>query len=390
VNTELLEVAERIGARLCRDAWWSGGCCNWTGEFGEEDATAYGSLGPHLYQGTAGIALFLWRLAEATGEQIFRITAHGALRQALSKLPQPGCGLYSGGLGIHYAAWKIRGECDEDAVLRQMLQEAAPEPTNLDVMSGSAGAIPALLLFHRERGGARWIEAAAAHGGQLLAEAMRSESGWSWPTVPGAPNLTGYSHGASGIGLALLELWRATGEPQFREGAMEAFRFERSLLDRTQGNWPDLRSDPAEFPVLWCHGAGGIGFSRLRAWQILRDDETLSDARIALATVENSLVRGRSFCLCHGIGGNADLLIYASQVLGEGRWLRAAQAAGEMGAERIERKNRPWASGLPTGNETPGLMVGLAGIGYFYLRLADPARTPTVLLGAIENEVERR
>jgi lantibiotic biosynthesis protein len=51
-----------------------------------------------------------------------------------------------------------------------------------------------------------------------------------------------------------------------------------------------------------------------------------------------------------------------------------------MGAERIERKNRPWNSGLPSGREVPGLMLGLAGIGYFYLRLADSARTPTVLL----------
>jgi lantibiotic modifying enzyme len=375
MNAEFLAVAERIGARLCRDAWWSRGQCNWTGEFQEDEAVAYGSLGPDLYHGTSGIALFLWRLAEATGERIFRLTALGALRQALSKMPNPG-GLYAGGLGIHFAAWEIRGECDPDALLRQ----AAPDRTKPDVIYGSAGCIPVLLRLHHERGRARWIEAAIAHGDLLLAEAARSENGWSWRTFPDQPNLTGYSHGAAGVGLALLELWHASGEARFREGAIEAFRFERSSFDPARQLWPDLRSDPPTHAVVWCHGAGGIGFSRLRAWQISHDDETLAEARIALDAVEQSLDWGGSFCLCHGLGGNADLLIYASQVLGEARWLRAAEAAGRMGAERIERKNRLWDSGLQSRNEVPGLMLGLAGIGYFYLRLADPARTPTVLL----------
>ena len=33
----------------------------------------------------------------------------------------------------------------------------------------------------------------------------------------------------------------------------------------------------------------------------------------------------------------------------------------------------------PSGVETPGLMTGLAGIGYGLLRLAEPRRTPSVL-----------
>ena len=32
------------------------------------------------------------------------------------------------------------------------------------------------------------------------------------------------------------------------------------------------------------------------------------------------------------------------------------------------------------GGETPGLMLGLAGIGYFYLRLFDPDGVPPVLI----------
>ena len=95
MNPAYLETAERIGARLCRDASWHQGRCNWTADFLDGEGIAHGALGPHLYNGTSGIALFLCRLAALTGERIFRLAAEAALRQALGKLPELGNGLYS-------------------------------------------------------------------------------------------------------------------------------------------------------------------------------------------------------------------------------------------------------------------------------------------------------
>ena len=40
----------------------------------------------------------------------------------------------------------------------------------------------------------------------------------------------------------------------------------------------------------------------------------------------------------------------------------------------------PWPSGVPGAGEAPGLMLGCAGTGYFYLRLADPVAVPSALL----------
>src|SRR6266478_1855089 len=98
MNSKYLEVADRIAARLCRDALWSQSRCNWTADYLDDEGVAYGALGPHLYNGTGGIALFLSRTASATGERIVRLTAEAALRQALAKLPVARWGLYSGGL----------------------------------------------------------------------------------------------------------------------------------------------------------------------------------------------------------------------------------------------------------------------------------------------------
>lgn len=383
MNPDYLEIAERIGARLCRDAVWYRGRTNWTSDILDGDTLAHGALGPELYSGSSGIALFLWRLAEVTGERIFRVTAEAALRQALDRMPVSGCGLYSGGLGIFYAAAEIRQEFDEEAVLRQ----AQPNPTQLDVIDGSAGAIAVLLNLHARSRSTRLLEAAMRHADLLLDEASRSDHGWSWKTIPASRNLTGFSHGASGIAWALLELHRVSGDDRFREAALEAFRYERNCFNSSEQNWPDFRGEQASYPVFWCHGAAGIALCRLRAWQLLGDAELLAEARAALRTVERHSASLENFSLCHGRAGNADVLISASQILGEENWLRFAELIAQEGLERFERRRVPWPCGLPDANETPDLMLGLAGIGYFYLRLADPARIPSVLLPVVASMV---
>jgi lantibiotic modifying enzyme len=120
----------------------------------------------------------------------------------------------------------------------------------------------------------------------------------------------------------------------------------------------------------------------LRAWQILGDKELLAEALSALVTVREDMGSPENYSLCHGEMGNADLLVHASQVLKDEAWLTPAQAAAEGGFERFEHRRVPWPCGLSGANETPDLMLGLAGIGHFYLRIADPSRTPTVLLPA--------
>jgi hypothetical protein len=50
----------------------------------------------------------------------------------------------------------------------------------------------------------------------------------------------------------------------------------------------------------------------------------------------------------------------------------------------------PWPCGVPGGGESPSLMLGLAGIGHFYLRLYDPASVPSVLLVKPEAAPARR
>jgi len=128
--------------------------------------------------------------------------------------------------------------------------------------------------------------------------------------------------------------------------------------------------------VAWCHGAPGIGLSRLRAWRHRRDEVLRDEIDVALETTVREGF-GRNHSLCHGDFGNIDVLLVASTTFGDDTW---AQRANRLaGAALDSARETGWMCGNPLGVESPGLMTGLAGIGYELLRLAAAERVPSVL-----------
>jgi class II lanthipeptide synthase len=404
-NTSYLETADAIGARLCRDAVWSGNRCNWLGdsmEFVEGRwQVTHRAFGPEFYSGTAGIGLFLGRLFSETGDPVFRKTAEGALECSFSRLeifePTTGFGFYSGLTGVAYAL----AECGEilkadvyTAKSRELLRLAhtqEPSPSqSWDIVSGSAGVIPILLGLHDRFREDFLLEAASRHGDLILQAANRGSDGWSWKTIPdpAMQDLTGFSHGAAGIAWALLELYNKVNEARFLQAVKEAMRYERRWYDSQQENWPDFRSrtegGPAVCAMAWCHGAPGIGLSRIRAWRLTKDPQRREEAEAALRTTSKTLTHTTAaqsnFSLCHGNFGNAELLIHASDEFSDESYLKPVTDLADGAREQYLVGRNPWPCGVLNGGETPNLMLGLAGIGYFYLRLHDRKKIPSVLM----------
>ena len=411
-NSELLRTADGIGFRLGQQAIWHGNRCNWVGaqpverqHGGSYQGVTYEALGPDLYSGTAGIALFLAELYSETGAEQMRRTALGAIRHALSRLDTipafARLGLFSGWIGVALAAVRVGILLDEPALLRQardLLHRAAAEshdPGEFDLMAGRAGAITGLIVLNHILD-ASFLDFAARLGDELLETAAKTGVGYSWKT-PGLRhrhNLTGFSHGTAGVGAALLELFQVTGETRYRHAASLAYGYERHWFAPECGNWPDFREDPAspsrrqaprKFSIFWCHGAPGIALSRLRAYEILGDVTCKDEAIAALMTTRGSIRMALeswtgNFSLCHGLAGNAEVLSCAPETLNT----EPAEDAGVAsqvacyGMERYAERNEPW----PCGNhsaETPNLMLGLAGIGHFYLRQYRPS-IPSILI----------
>jgi lantibiotic modifying enzyme len=200
---------------------------------------------------------------------------------------------------------------------------------------------------------------------------------------------TGFSHGASGIALSLLDLYRVIGDERLRETARGAFEFEREYFWREMSRWlgdegpkPASSANPAaaaekSLAVTWCYGAPGVGMARLKALQLLQAPSLEEELRQCVeVTLRHGF--GKNHSLCHGDLGNLDLLHETWRVRHD------ARLAGEVA--RLSRsilasleKNGP-RCGTVGEIEAPGLMNGLAGIGYGLLRLAAPEVVPSVLM----------
>jgi len=401
-----LETAHRIGREIWLSARWSEGRCNWMGSTVDANGrTSAGALDPHLYAGSSGVAWFLAELHAATGEGMARRAALGAIEQALWKADGVAVGdrvgLFTGWIGIALAAARVGVTLNEPALLvraRQLLERLEPAydaVAHSDHMAGAAGAIVGLLGLREVLGEPALIQAAVRLGEATLERATKRARDWSWKTTNRSRevNLTGFAHGAAGIACALMELFQATRDPRYRQTAELGFAYEQRWFAAGARNWPDLRGYPSrgvrpsdELPCgsMWCHGAPGVALSRLRAYQITGDERWKTDALVALQTTRTlteSAVRARTtnFSLCHGLAGNAEIVVVGTEILREDfpDGPRVAADIARFGIERYGDGARPWPCGAA--GPTPALMVGLAGTGYFYLRLANPA-LPSVLL----------
>ena len=393
MRSEFLAVAAGIGERLATAAIWHDGRCSWVGATADPTdpwCVDYRALGPTAYDGTAGVGLFLAQLAAVTGDAGAGRTAGGALRHALSHAAPDADGFHAGALGVVLAAIRtaaLLGEEELDAGARALLSELRPPagPGRCpDVIRGAAGAILAQLALAEALGEPSLVERAAASGEELLDGATVTRHGWSW-RIPGLRfphHLCGLSHGAGGIGWALAELAAASGDARFREAASGAFDYERSWLDERTGTWPDLRVSgqrrgrPAVSAATgtWCHGEAGIALTRLRALAVVGSDAARADAEIALATTRRHLAglverEIEDLSLCHGAAGAAEALTQDREGSDEG--LALGHAALEQHAAT------GWPCSIPY-QTVPGLLQGLSGIGWWFLRLHD-CRIPSPL-----------
>jgi lantibiotic modifying enzyme len=151
------------------------------------------------------------------------------------------------------------------------------------------------------------------------------------------------------------------------------------------GNWPDYRtpadggpadgSDRSATLHAWCHGSPGIGLARAASLAYTDDPDVVGDLEVALRSWQAARAMA-NHSLCHGELGNLEML---TVVRGTGRDLAGVwdERVGAM-LDRFEAAGP--VCGTPGAISTPGLMVGLAGIGHGLLRLGFPDLVPSVLL----------
>ncbi len=402
-SDEGIRLAMEIARTLADQAVRADGEATWLGltRSAGSDRLRLQPVGFDLYSGATGIALFL-AAADGLGEGAFRPLALAALRPLKRTLDAPsarrdlaaelgiggaqGMGSIVYGLGL---AAQLLGEpalfAAAGHAARSIDGESIRADKDLDVVAGAAGAVLGLLALHAWTGDTQPLEQALRCGRHLLAQRIETPFNARAWSVRGCVPLTGFAHGAAGIAYALLRLHAATGETEFLEAALEGVAYEDARFDPAQGNWLDLREHPEPGPRYgngWCHGAPGIGLSRLA----LIDDpcgSSISSARDDLeAAVRTATTAGGSGLdsLCCGTFARTELLLAAGLRLGRPQLLEHAMA--QAGAA-VGRRSRAGAfrllPGHPVEGDSPGLFGGVCGVGYQLLRLCAPEQVPSVL-----------
>ncbi len=395
--------ADRIASELSHYAIRRGPGAAWIGLdwLGDSEVFQLVCLGPELYNGSSGIALFLAAHAAVTGSEpsgALALAAVALLRKNLTSRNAPrlaralGIGAATG-LGSIVYALAVMAKClddgdllgDADTAAKLCTDELIAADKQLDVMGGSAGAILGLLRLYRDGRSAAALDRAVKCGEHLLAqrrlgvEGRRSWAGQGGGATP-THGLNGMSHGAAGFAYALASLAAATGRDDFAAAASECIAFEDSSYDAARHNWPDLRAAAAPaWPCQWCHGAPGIGLARLGMQRFgaqksgdkntkLDTEATATDIRNAVAGVERALSAGVD-TLCCGTLGRIEFMCEAADALKRGdlhelaarRLMTVLQRAATTGDYR-------WNAGKRQFNL--GLFRGLSGVGYTLLRQA--------------------
>jgi lantibiotic modifying enzyme len=326
-----------------------------------------------LYDGSAGVGLFLAEAARFSEDPTLTRVAEKALR-ALRKgyglLERP-IGAFDGAAGLVLADLRMGdalGQTDHHAVRRRLehIRSAAESDDGFDIISGVSGACLVALQAARSPDLTLLaLDAAHACAKRLQALAERHEVGVAWSTPRFERALTGFAHGACGPALALASAGKAFDHQPWLDLAWDALRYEARTRDLSTGRWSDLRVEgEGAFTMAWCHGTPGMTLARLLIQEQQLADEptwlqTEIDAGLA-ATQGAAEISGDG--LCHGRLGNMEPLFRRA----------STRPFAERHIKEICRQGEHlgWQSEFST--LAPSLMTGLAGIGHALLRSVDP------------------
>lgn len=391
VMEEGIDAARRIGEAIA-GATIVGphGHTSWFGvAHGENGRWQRQPLGPDLYDGLTGTALFLAALAKSTGEARWRDLAGSALKEAVAEAATLAT---AGGLGSGIAS-VVFGLVRAGTLLADarwwdeaagMVDRLLPSPfaacLDASLLTGTAGQLLAILALHAVRPEER-LRAAALHCGDLLLDARQQGpyGHLAWPGPTGRLEV-GMATGASGPVLALLRLHALDKETRWREAAIGGLAFEADFV-AADGTWRfPSRSGPhpgrpAEAGS-WCRGTAGLALVRAEAWQMWGDEMAHQQVRDAVHHAINEPLEERD-TLCCGTAGRMELLLRAAQ-WGDRKLVREAEDVARLVVERAVAAHSYGIPGQRQDAAAP-LFTGAAGIGYQLLRVAAPGVVPSVL-----------
>ncbi len=371
---EILESAHSLAIALKKEAYVSkDGSLGWI-NLEPNLATEQVQLqfiSDNLYSGRMGIALFFAYLAKTLKNDTWKEECLNTLKPLLKTIEKGkekhilglGIGGMAGAGGIIYGLLQI-GKLLNISNLIENAQKIAhcieekhiAEDTHFDLVFGIAGLILSLLSFHPSFSTTSILKKAHQCGEHLykkMAEISLEKDR--------DKTLLGLSHGTAGMAYALLKLSHITSNEKFHQAANIALAYERRHFSSPEKNWPNFSMGRKIYTCSWCHGATGIGLSRLASLAFINDAQIMEEINTAIDTTKKYLVNG-PVNLCCGALGRLEFLQEAKKTLGKDLDSPIQDLLSHI-FHRIKE--------IQDSEENPGFMQGKAGLGFTLLRLLD-------------------
>jgi len=383
---KLMSTAIQVGEYLQSKKVSKNGTATWFGLTQRSDAKVHQSdrrevaLAPgHLYSGVSGIALFFIYLTDVTNRSDFLQTTKETLstlraqldRKETSEMTAAG---YTGYFSYLYTLSHASKIIDKPSLLDdcrdfKTMRVLMNEENSIDIVNGKAGAALVLLNLYQETHNERYLQLAQLCG-DVIVNTLKSESPGSTNSSRSNINLPpGFSHGLAGLSLTLARIRKQSGKPGFSTWARRAISWEREIFDPENGAWNHRR-------VAWCHGSPGIALARSLASNVACDTVAEDEINRGISDIL-SKTHYKNPALCHGTLGNADILLSIGRRKKDPALIEQGKALALQIAKRTDWKGKD--KSLPRYSLTPGLMNGIAGVGYGLLRCALPNYVPSVL-----------
>ena len=424
-RSEYLDAAIAIGDQMLAQKEVGNGYSWKTMGLGAESKVEW-HKGDGLYSGVAGIVYFYMELYKRTeDEKYLDAVKQGAIwiEQYCKDNTTDYYAFFTGRMGVAYLFVLLADFLEDKSYLDKAVEVTRGCESFLaldqqidDLINGCSGAILGLLHVYDATKDEEVLKNIHAYIDHLIDRISFGKKGFYWDRSSKNINgLCGFSHGASGIGYVFLELGHYFQNDTFYEIAEEAFAYENYWYDSEKGNWPDLRKGFFDEKTLeefkqeylegnldffttpgnmaaWCHGAPGIGLSRVRAYEILGKEQYLEDAKRAVAQTMHSTVEidheHISYIICHGGGGNAILFLEYDRLVNGSEYYESAAKVAKRGIEYFAKHNSYISGFSLAGQESDtSLFMGNAGIGYYYLLVHDGGLSEPSLLKPDVNSV---
>ncbi|ADB35524.1 Lanthionine synthetase C family protein [Kribbella flavida DSM 17836] len=348
------DIADEVMAQVLGD---NGSQANWLGlELLDDHHWTILPMGAGLTNGYLGTALFLAQTGVLTGATKYCELAYDAIRpipqvlEVLAASPDAGqtvgAGLHGLG-GISYGLSRLAELLDDSSLLSwldlslQLMENAASRSEGVpSYVEGAAGGLTAVQAIGS---GPRTTKLAAQYADELLA-AVNLHLQQAEPA--------GFARGYAGIAWALGHY--AAADSQYHHAA-------RVAVERAEQT---TAANPG-----WCSGQAGTLLAGLRAGGPVDLDAYLRHA------TERPMLADLS--LCHGELGAVEPLLWLTE---RDHPAVAAVRRRRAGLVLAAVQQHGPQCGTPRAVPSPGLLTGLAGIGYGLLRLGFHGQIPSVLL----------